>query len=225
LVIRAYLDAGDSNGYVSAIEAAYADYPKPEYLRAIAQQAEKAPKFNRNQLGLDIFRALAGAGVALSDREKIGMANLAIAKALPIEAEAVLKPMFDAGAIGGATDPNAADNKKLLAQAQAGVKSERGGGLATSETQAMKAATGSTAVLTGEAFMGAGDYAKAVSLIQAGLSKGGMAPGETALAKLHLGIAQLKSGDKEAAKTTFADVQGDNGVAELARLWMIAAKK
>jgi hypothetical protein len=225
LLIRAATDANDAPAYLDAVEAAYADYPKPEYLRAIAQQAEKAPNFNRNIIGLDIFRALAGAGVALSDREKVGMANIAILKALPIEAETILKPMIDAGVIGGASDAQADANRKLYAQAQAGAKTEKAGGLASSEVQANKAATGSVAVLTGEAFMGSGDYAKAVALLKSGIAKGGLNEGETALAKLHLGIAQLKSGDKPGALASFAEVGGQNGAKELARIWLIAAKK
>jgi hypothetical protein len=66
-----------------------------------------------------------------------------------------------------------------------------------------------------------GQAAKGVQLMQQGIAKGNLKRAEDA--KLHLGIAQLIAGDKAKAQATFKSVQGNDGTADLARLWMLHA--
>jgi predicted negative regulator of RcsB-dependent stress response len=72
--------------------------------------------------------------------------------------------------------------------------------------------------------MAAGDYAKAVELLQKGLEKGSLEPGTAELVKLRLGIAQFKAGNEEAARKTWSEVKGDNGSAWLAKVWTAISK-
>jgi predicted negative regulator of RcsB-dependent stress response len=72
--------------------------------------------------------------------------------------------------------------------------------------------------------MSAGDYAKAVELLQKGLEKGQLEPGAEELIKLRLGIAQFKAGHKDAARKTWSEIKGDNGSAWLARVWTAISK-
>ena len=76
----------------------------------------------------------------------------------------------------------------------------------------------------GEAMMSHGDNAQAIDLIKKGIERGISDPGELDMAKLHLGIAQFRSGDKEAARTTWAEVKADNGAGALARNWVLISQ-
>jgi len=59
-----------------------------------------------------------------------------------------------------------------------------------------------------------------VSLIEQGLAKGGLKRPEDG--KLRLGMAQLQSGKAKAkAQQTLRGVQGSDGSADIARLWML----
>jgi hypothetical protein len=58
--------------------------------------------------------------------------------------------------------------------------------------------------------------------MQQGIAKGGLKRPEDA--KLHLGIAQVVAGDAK-AQATLRSVGGNDGTADLARLWSLYAKR
>ncbi len=94
--------------------------------------------------------------------------------------------------------------------------------LAKSEADAASAASGDKLVAAGVGYFGYGDYAKATKDISTGLQKG-MAK-DSNDARLILGIAQLKAGDKDSALATFKQVKGDPAMERLAHLWSLHAK-
>ena len=59
-------------------------------------------------------------------------------------------------------------------------------------------------IAVGESYMANGDFPKAIEVIQKGLTKGAMEPGDTDYAKLRLGIAQLKAGKMRPLAVTTA---------------------
>ena len=91
------------------------------------------------------------------------------------------------------------------------------------ETSALAAKSGDALVAVGMNMVYSGQAAKGVQLMQQGIAKGGLKRAEDA--KLHLGIAQLIAGDKAKAQATFKTVQGADGTADLARLWMLHARR
>ncbi|MDZ4760737.1 MAG: hypothetical protein SGJ21_06665 [Alphaproteobacteria bacterium] len=219
IVMKAQFDKGDIPAYYTSLERAAAEYPKEIYWRALIERAAKEPKYSRTATQLDVFRAMVAAGVKLKTEEQMAMAEAALSRGLPSEAEKVFEPLFKTGAVGGADDKNAARNNGLYTRAKADAKADAGGGLADSEKSAATATSGQVFVETGEAYMGLGDHAKAVELINKGIAKGGMDEGQLALAKLRLGIAQFKAGQKDDARKTWAEVKADNGAAVLAKNW------
>jgi hypothetical protein len=224
IIMKAHFDGGDMNGYYAALERAVLDFPKDDYWRALIIRAEKAPKFKRNDSQLDIYRAMAGAKIKMKTDDLKGFGEQALSRKMPIEAEAVFKPLFDNGTLGGASDKDAVRNKRLFDSAVAGAKDQKATGLAAAEKAAATAPTGWQYVEAGEQFMTSGDHAKAITLIRQGITKGGMPPETVALAQLRLGIAQLKSGDKEGARKTWAEIKADNGAQELAKAWTLISR-
>jgi len=224
IVMRAHFDNKNMNGYYAALEQAVLVYPKDESWRALVDRASKEPKYNRSSTQLDVYRALVAAGVKLKTEEQLAMGEQALSRGLPGEAEKILEPLFKGGVVGGADDKNAERNKRLFAQAQAGAKADRDGGLTQSEKDAAGATSGVTFVETGEAYMGLGQHAKAIEMIQKGISKGGMDEGQLALAKLRLGIAQYRAGQADAARKTWSEVKADNGAGVLARNWSMISR-
>ena len=63
---------------------------------------------------------------------------------------------------------------------------------------------------------------RVIALVEQGLARGGLKRPEDA--KLHLGIAYLQSGNKTRALSMLKTVQGSDGVADLARLWVVHAR-
>ena len=59
--------------------------------------------------------------------------------------------------------------------------------------------------------------------MQQGISKGGLKRPEDA--KLHLGIAMFMAGDNAKAQASFKTVAGADGTADLARLWLLYARR
>jgi hypothetical protein len=221
---RSYFDQGKMNEYYDSIERAVAYYPKADYWKALATRAEKAPKFNRIESQLDLYRALKAAGVQMSKAEQLAMGEAAFAATLPVEAETYLKPLADSGDLGGASDKNAERNKRMWQTVQAQAKTERAGGIEGSLKEAAAAKTGDIYVGVGEAFFGLEQWDKAIDALQKGLAKGGMNAQTTANAQLHLGIAQYRAGQKDAARKTWAAIKSDNGAQELARMWTLISQ-
>ena len=72
---------------------------------------------------------------------------------------------------------------------------------------------------TADAYLGQGNYAKAIELYKLALQKG---PANADQANMHLGIAQAMSGDKASAQTSFAAVQNEPAK-DIASLWQAYA--
>ena len=92
----------------------------------------------------------------------------------------------------------------------------------TAEAQALAAADGNALVKLGFNLALSGESAKGLSLMQQGLSKGGLAAAETS--KLRYGIAQVLTGNTSQGHATLRSVTGNDGAAELARLWSLYAR-
>ncbi len=90
------------------------------------------------------------------------------------------------------------------------------------EADAANAPTGDKLVTVGLGYFGAGDYARATKDLSAGIAKG--TTKDVNDARLTLGIAQLRSGAKDAALKTFKTVKGDQVLERLAELWSLHAK-
>ena len=91
------------------------------------------------------------------------------------------------------------------------------------EKQALAAKDGNDLVNVGMGLVLDGQAAKGLQLMQQGIAKGGLKRPDDA--KLHLGIAQIVAGENAKAQATFRTVAGNDGTADLARLWALYARR
>ena len=223
IILKAYFDQSDFKNYYITIERAYADYPKPEYIRAIIERAIKEPKFNRDADMLDVYRALDQSKADLKPNELADMGEKAYSRGAPAEAVKAFARADKAG-WAGIPDTQAARWKRMYAEAQTAAKADAAGTLAKSATEAAKAAKGDQLVSVGEAYMGMGDYTNAIDNIQKGIAKGGLDDSAAAYANLQLGIAQYKAGQKDDARKTWSAIKSDNGAEVLAKDWILMSR-
>ena len=110
-----------------------------------------------------------------------------------------------------------ANSKALLAESATAIRDE--GSLAGQEKSAAASANGKLASQVADAYLGQGNYAKAIPLYRTALTKGGVAADEV---NTHLGIALARSGDKAGAASAFALVTTEPraGIAQLWTTWL-----
>jgi tetratricopeptide (TPR) repeat protein len=113
-------------------------------------------------------------------------------------------------------------NARLLAAAQKRAEADQAN-LAQIAQQAASATVGQKNVELGTILLSYDQYPPAIDALSRGLKIGGLQ--SPASAQLLLGIAQLKSGNKEAALKTFRAVKGDPKFERLANLWVLHARQ
>ena len=164
-----------------------------------------------NDTRLDVMRLLKAAGAlegAYDYREYAEEAYLRFPnEAMQVLQEGASKNLLNLTAKGDASDIMGIVKGKVAADKAS---------LVAADKSARAAANGKAALSTADAFVGYGDYAKAIDLYKVALAKGGVDAG---LTNLHLGWAQALSGDTAGAKATFAAITGPRKT--LADFWII----
>ncbi len=204
----------DKDGYIAALEQLINYYPKKEYWAELLYRISSRPTFSEH-LHLDLYRLQQEVGVIDQAGDYVDMAQLALRSGLPAEAKKILGQGYAAGVLG--TGPNAKKYEALrdtaVKHAADDIKTMQQG-----EAGAFKSKDGAGLVNLGMAYVTAGQADKGVAMMEQGLNKGGLTRLEEA--KLHLGIAIYWAGNKSAALSQLKTVQGNDGSADLARLWM-----
>ncbi len=216
VLMKAYKQANEMDKYYATEERALADNPAEQgYWRELIARVQTMPGFGAEQK-LDMFRTLTAAGVKLSPTEKRSYATEALKRGMPNETLQVLEPAFAAGELG-----SEAEDQKTMRDAKTAATEDKAG-LAKETADALAKGTSSAIAKIGEAQLSYGDNAKAIEVLQKALDKGVSVAGEADAAKLHLGIAQFRAGQADAAKATWAGITaGIPGV--LAHNWVLIA--
>lgn len=159
---------------------------------------------------VDLFRLLR-TNKAMADQFDYEIyAQSAFDLGLPYESKAVLTEGKAAGKV-----PASSENANALLKASTtSIAAE--GSLSGVETKAKSAANGKLAAGTGDAYLGSGNYPKAIELYRVALQKGGV---DADAVNTRLGIALANTGDKAGAKTAFETVKAAPR-AYIAGLWI-----
>jgi tetratricopeptide (TPR) repeat protein len=187
-----------------------AAYPSPTTWRDTLRIYQNSNTLSDDVL-IDLLRLQRASGALAGESDYYRYANTAFTRGYPGEAKAVLEEGFASKAI----DRNKPIFREVLAAASSKTAADRAS-LAGLETAALASPAAKQAMVTGDAYLGYGEYAKAAALYRAALTKSGVDPN---LANLRLGIALARSGDKAGANAAFSAVSGPR--ADIAKYWQL----
>jgi hypothetical protein len=219
LLASCYTKLNDGPGYAFALDKLLAYYPKKDYWADAIRRAETKPGF-ADILALDVLRLLQATGNLTTAAQYTAMAQLALKVGYPAEAKRVIDQGFAAGVLGTGAD---ADLQRRLRDTSTKQATEDEKLLGQNAKDAAAAKDGTPLVNVGFALVTAGQFDKGLMLMEQGIQKGAVKRPDDA--KLHLAIAYLTAGQKAKAIQTFKTVQGSDGTADLARLWLIHAQR
>lgn len=203
-----------------AMERLVQYYPEPDYWGQLLYNV-RAQITNNDADTLQTYRLMLDVDVLKTSGDYNEMAQLALEAGSPGEAATALQKGFSKGNVF--TDKLTSDrNNRLLENAKKQAASDQAS-LPKLQQEADAAPQGAKNVGVGLAFLGYGQYDKAADELSKGLEKGGVK--DEAQARLLLGIAQLKAGQKDAAIKSFHAVKGDPVLERLASLWTLRAKQ
>ncbi len=145
------------------------------------------------------------------------MAQLALQAGVPAEAKKIVERGFASGALGTGAEAERHQRLRALALKQ---DADSSATIATRAADAAAAKDGNALVQAGWVYVSMGEADKGIALIEQGIAKGGLKRPDDA--RLRLGMAQLQSGQAKAkAAATLRSVQGSDGSADIARLWLL----
>lgn len=184
--------------------------PQQRYWTAVLQIYEQQFKLSGEDR-VDVLRLQRAANAMEGDADYREYADDVYLR-FPNEAMQVLQEGSAKGVVNLAGKNDASDVMAIVKGKVAADKAS----LPAADKSARAAATGKAALSTADAYVGYGDYAKAIDLYKVAIAKGGI---DVGAATLHMGWAQALSGDSAGAKTTFAAVTGPKK--PIADFWII----
>ncbi|GGE66464.1 tetratricopeptide repeat protein [Massilia psychrophila] len=205
----------DTATYIASMEKLVALYPTDEYWSDLLHRMQSKPGYNRSR-DLDVLRLQAVTLKAMAPEEYAEMAELDLAAGFPTEAKKVLDAGFANGVLGAGS--NAAKHKQLRDKAAKGAADDAKN-IASGEAGAAKAKDGAGLVNLGYAYVTMDQFDKGIPLMEQGIAKGIAKKGDDY--KLRLGMAYAMAGRKAEAVKTLESVKGDDGLADLARYWIM----
>jgi tetratricopeptide (TPR) repeat protein len=219
LALSACIKLNDQACEERALERVVTYYPKPDYWYQLLFTVRQQTSGNDANT-LQTYRLMSEVDVLKNPDDYTEMAQLAIEAGSPGEAQKVLEKGMAKGVFA---DQRAKDrNQRLLDTAKKAAANDQQA-LPRIEKEADASPQGQKNVGVGLAYLGYGNYDKAVDEINKGITKGGLRNENEA--RLLLGIAQLKAGHKDDATKSFHAVKGDAALERLANLWSLHAKQ
>ena len=213
-----YRKQHDESGYVAATEKLILYYPKKEYWKEMLARVQRKPGFS-DRLSVHVYKLRLAVGDFSSPNDYMELAQLALQDGVPGEAKMVMDKGYAAGVLGKGSE--AARQARLRALVDKSLEDARKN-RAQAEKQAEAQKSGEDLVKVGLDYAYDGHADKGLALVQKGIRKGGLKHPDDA--KLRLGEAELATGRKDRAVQTLKGVHGNDGAADLARLWILEAR-
>jgi hypothetical protein len=214
-------------GSTLTLERLVNSYPRPEYWAELVSATSRAPNLSDRAL-LELYRLLRATGSKLTADMRAEMAFLSLRAGQPAEALVLVEEGYADGSLG--TGSGAAEHGRLRDQARRAAAADQADRTAA-EAAARRAADGTALADLGFAKVsalapqaGAAEIEPGLMMIEQGVAKGGLKrPAEI---RLHLAIAQLAAGRKDAAQQTLKDLMAqaaNDPLAPAIRLWSMYA--
>ncbi len=207
---------GNMAGYGAALEKLLLNYPKKDYWAAHLARLPRKSGFSP-RYELDVMRLRLASGTLSKTEEYMEMAMLALQAGFPAEGRRIAEQGFQNGVLG--TGPEAARHQRLrdLAVKQ---ETEAKANIAKRASEAVASGDGDAIVAAGYAYVTLGQAEEGVKLIEQAIAK--TKPKHPEEARLRLGMAQMQlPKGKAAATSTLRSVRGNDGAADIARLWLL----
>ena len=218
ILANCYLRMRDTGGYVHAIELLVIHYPKKQYWIDLLSRVQKKPGFS-DRLGLDVYRLRLATGNLTDTNDYFEATQLALQAGLPAEAKLFMDKGYEARALGQGKEAERHERlRNLVTKSVADAQQTR----AKDEQDAMNSKDGNDLVKIGQNYVYEGKADKGISLMEQGIKKGGLKRPDDA--KLRLGEAQIYAGKRSQGVQTLRDVKGNDGTADLARLFILNAR-
>ncbi len=216
LLANAYQQQRESAGYARAMEKLVAHYPKKDYWLSVLHGIVTRPGYSE-KLAVDLARLKLATGTLRTATEYLEAAQLSLQEGFPMEASQIIELGYGAGLLGAGAE---ADRHKRLKDMAAKNLAEDKKALAQDESQAGDAKDGKTLFNDGYNYVLHGNSSKGLAMMEKGLKLGtGFRRPEHA--KLQLAHAYHLAGQNAKAIQTYRTVQGNDGAASIARLWII----
>jgi hypothetical protein len=202
----------DNAAYQKSLEMFVSYYPSDDYWADLIKRAVfQKPGFNEANYA-DVLRLQFAASKAMPPENYNDLAELALKDGFPAEAKKVVDAGFASGALSTGAHKQLRD--RATKQAADDVKS-----IASSEAGAAKGKGGAGLVNLGWEYVNMDQFDKGIGFIEQGIAKGGLKSADEA--KLRLGIAYARAGNKDKAIQTFETVKAGGGLSDMARLWIL----
>jgi hypothetical protein len=215
LLTDSYQKQKDQKGYANALEKLLAYYPKRDYwLNAIYGAAGRAGISDR--LALDLARLKLATGTMQAANEYMEAAQLSLQAGYPADAKKFIDQGYAAGLLG--TGPESERHRRLKDMAARNL-AEDAKTLGQDDAQLAAAKDGTALLNAGFNYVLIGNSEKGLAMMEQGMRKGGLKHADDA--RLRLGYAYHVAGQKQKAIQVLKTVQGGDGPASLARLWII----
>ena len=209
---------GQDDAYYHDLERLVGHHPRKEYWGDLIARLQRKAGFS-DRLLLDTFRLMRHVGAMEDADDFMSAAQLAVFATLPGEARAFLQAGLDSGALG--KGPGAQSHRDLMARVikESDVDKAQ---LAEAEKQALAASDGRRLILVGQAAWSYGQNERAAKLMEQGVAKGvSRHPHD---ARLHQALVLASAGKAADARQILGELPSQDGLADLARLWLIALR-
>lgn len=219
LLMSAAEKAKDQHAYGVGLEKLLSYYPSKEVWAAAISGIQQKKGFGE-RLVLDIYRLRLATGNMRGEADYMDMSQMAAQAGFADEGMKVVEAGFAAGVLGQGKDAARHQRlKEFMVKRVATVKDAHAAAVAAAKEVK---SDGNALIPLGLAQAQRGDAKGGVALIEEGLAKGNLKREDDA--KLALGLAHFLGGESAKAQAAWRSVKGSDGVADIARLWVIHAR-
>jgi hypothetical protein len=205
----------DKVGALATIKQLVTYYPKPDYWLNVIDTLRTKPGFS-DRLLVEIYRLEFALGLVNKPDDAMDLAELTLQAKLPGESKDVVDRSFAGGLLGTGTE--AARHQRLKTMVDKSY-TQMQTQLGKEDADAATDHDGNRLLALGETYVSYGMFDKGIPMMEEALRKDELRHTEDA--KLQLGLAYLKQGNKSKAVAELRTVGGTEGVADLAQLWIL----